>query len=95
MALIRFLLMEVSMVNSFVLNFHVDIWLSFLLNHRKKLYELLRSCTSILCERFGHRMEKLRVDFGTVERGAEFVEARSLLNSSINQAEFICLYRLY
>jgi len=36
---------------------------------------------SLLCKRFGHRMEKLRVDFGTVERGAEFIQACSLLNS--------------
>jgi len=48
-----------------------------------ELYELLRSCTSI---------KKLRVDFGTVERGADFVEARSLLNSTINQADLsVCI----
>lgn len=42
---------------------------------------------SLLCKRFGHRMEKLQVDFGTVERGAEFIESCSRLNSTMQDAE--------
>jgi len=46
MVLIRFLLMKVSIVYSFVLNFHVDVWLSFFVKSKngavrvaKELYE--------------------------------------------------------
>ena len=36
---------------------------------------------NLLCKRYGHRMESVRVDFGTVEKGAEFVEACTRLNA--------------
>jgi hypothetical protein len=36
---------------------------------------------NLLCKRYGHRMESVKVDFCTVERGAEFVEACMRLNA--------------
>jgi len=76
----------------------VELWygylVAFLVKSNKEALRVANNL-SILCECFGPRMEKLRVDFGTVEREEEFVDARFLSKSLINQAEFICLYRFY
>ena len=58
----------------------------FLVKSKKEAVRVAREI-SLLCKRFGHRMEKLRVDFGTVERGAEFIEACSLLNTTMKGAD--------
>jgi len=52
----------------------------FLVKSKKEACRCVKDL-SLLCKRFGHCMEKLRVDFGTVERGAEFIQACSSLNS--------------
>jgi len=50
---------------------------------------------SLLCKRFGHRMEKLRVDFGTVERLAEFIQACSSLSSATKSILWKREWRFY